>query len=106
MQGRNLTGAGASESRPIFSETFPCPVLHPPECPDGCASQAIFSWPYKYIVTSNGKRELFDVGLDPDEATNLAIRLEPQARQLNADQPMDEDQTGAVKQRTSWIRMR
>jgi hypothetical protein len=36
-------------------------------------------------LTSNGKRELFDVGLDPDEATNLAIRLEPQARQLNAD---------------------
>ena len=85
MQGRNLTGAGASEPRPIFSETFPCPVIHPPECPDGCTSQAIFSWPYKYIVTSNGKRELFDVGTDPDEATNLAIRLEPQARQLNAD---------------------
>ena len=29
MQGRNLTGAGASEPRPIFSETFPCPVMHP-----------------------------------------------------------------------------
>jgi arylsulfatase A-like enzyme len=85
MQGRNLTGAGANELRHIFSETFPCPVMHPPECPNGCTSQAIFPWPYKYIVTSNGSRELFDVGRDPDEVTNLAIRLEPQARQLNAD---------------------
>ena len=35
MQGRNLTGAGANEPRRIFSETFPCQVMHPPECPNG-----------------------------------------------------------------------
>ena len=62
MQGRSLT---APADREIYSETFPCPVAHSPDCPNGCTARAIFSWPYKFISTSNGHRELFDLSADP-----------------------------------------
>jgi arylsulfatase A-like enzyme len=79
VQGRSLT---ATAERDIFSETFPCPVAHPPECPNGCTARAIFSWPYKYITSSNGRRELFDLGSDPAEDRNLYIRQPEIAERL------------------------
>jgi arylsulfatase A-like enzyme len=80
MQGRSLTAAA---DREIFSETFPCPVAHSPDCPNGCTARAIFSWPYKFITTSNGHRELFDLSGDPTESRNLYIRQAERAAQLN-----------------------
>jgi arylsulfatase A-like enzyme len=79
MQGRSLT---ASADRDIFSETFPCPVAHSPDCPNGCTARAIFSWPFKFITTSNGHRELFDLSGDPTESRNLYIRQPERAAQL------------------------
>jgi arylsulfatase A-like enzyme len=79
MQGRSLT---AVQDREIFSETFPCPVAHSPDCPNGCTARAIFSWPYKFISTSNGHRELFDLSGDPTERRNLYIRQPERAAQL------------------------
>jgi len=79
MQGRSLNRV---VDREIFSETFPCPVAHSTDCPNGCTARAIFSWPYKFITTSNGRRELFDLGKDPTEARNLYIRLPELAAQL------------------------
>ena len=33
--------------------------------------RAIFSWPYKFISSTAGKRELYDLSKDPDEEENL-----------------------------------
>ena len=80
MQGRSLT---AVTDREIFSETFPCPVAHPPDCPNGCTARAIYAWPYKFITSSNGRRELFDLGGDPAEHRNLYIQQPERAAQLS-----------------------
>ena len=80
MQGRSLT---ATAEREIYSETFPCPVAHPPDCPHGCTARAIYAWPYKFITSSNGRRELFDLSGDPAEHRNLYIRQAERAAQLS-----------------------
>ena len=68
-QGRNLFEPPAQ--RLIFSETFPCPALHTPDCPRGCKARVVVSWPYKFIAFSNGNRELYDLAADPAETRNL-----------------------------------
>jgi arylsulfatase A-like enzyme len=82
IQGRSLLDA--TESRTIYGETFPCPVMHSPDCPNGCTAKAIFAWPMKFISSSNGKRELFDLSLDPDERRNLYVQQMERATQLDA----------------------
>jgi len=84
MQGKALTDSAAAE-RKIYAETFPCPVMHPLECPKGCAAKAIFDWPLKFIATDNGKRELFDLDRDPDEHHDLSTQGEGRAADLAAD---------------------
>ena len=79
MQGRSLRVAA---DREIFSETFPCPVAHSPDCPNGCTARAIFAWPYKFITTSNGRRELFDLSGDATERRNLYIQQPERAAQM------------------------
>jgi arylsulfatase A-like enzyme len=79
MQGRSLK---AATEREIFSETFPCPVAHSPDCPNGCTARAIFSWPYKFITSSNGHRELFDLSGDPTERRNLYVQQPERAALL------------------------
>ena len=71
MQGADLAAAPA---RPIYAETFVCPVMHSPDCPDGCIAKTIVDWPLKFIATGNGARELFDLSTDPMEQLNLLIR--------------------------------
>ncbi len=82
MQGRNL--AGTAEPRTLYGETFPCPVMQPPDCPRGCSAKAVFDWPMKYIASGSGKRELFDLSADPDEKHNLFIQQQERATQLDA----------------------
>jgi len=84
MQGKSLTDS-AAPNRKIYSETFPCPVMHPLECPNGCAAKAIFDWPLKFIATDNGKRELFDLDRDPDEHHDLYRQERGRAAELAAD---------------------
>ncbi|HJZ98673.1 MAG TPA: sulfatase [Candidatus Solibacter sp.] len=74
LQGRDLTRSEALAGRTLYSETFPCPVMRPRECRDGCTSHVILQWPYKYIERSNGKRELFDLAHDPLEEHTLYSR--------------------------------
>jgi arylsulfatase A-like enzyme len=70
VQGRNLLQAAGA--REIFGESFPCPATHRPECgSDGCMERAVFSWPYKLIVSSSGRRESYDLARDPGETKNL-----------------------------------
>jgi len=84
MQGKALTDSAAAK-RMIYAETFPCPVMHPLECPKGCAAKAIFDWPLKFIASDNGKRELFDLDRDPDEHRDLNNQGQERAAELAAE---------------------
>jgi len=71
MQGRTLAG-GAPADRKIFAETFNSPVMHSPDCPDGCVTKAVVEWPMKFIKNlTNGKPEFFALRKDPHEVHNL-----------------------------------
>jgi arylsulfatase A-like enzyme len=75
MQGRNLADRSAP-AREIYSETFPCPVIQPIQCPHGCTTTSVYRWPYKLIQSTEhgGKFELFDLATDPAETRNLFVR--------------------------------
>lgn len=84
MQGRDLLDPKPLSPRQLFSESYPCPALHRSDCPpEGCLARAIFSWPFKYTVSSNGRREFFDVGTDPKEDHNLLEKDAIAAKELN-----------------------
>jgi len=84
MQGRSLLH-GVPGPREIFAEVFPCPVLHSPDCPNGCTARAVYSWPYKFITSTSGKRELYDLSADPGETHDLSASLAPLVKNLNSD---------------------
>jgi len=88
LQGLDLLDPAVSQPRNLFSESFPCPVVHPPECPGGCLVRTMVSWPNKYIFSSNGKSEVYELQQDPNESHNLFGSLDPTAQtlatQLNA----------------------
>jgi len=59
--------------------------MHSPDCPNGCTAKAVIAWPMKFISSSNGKRELFDLNLDPDERRNLYVQQHERLTQLDAE---------------------
>ena len=71
MQGRDLNHPEALRGREIFSESFPCPVMQAPDCKYGCTARSVYAWPYKYVTSSSGKRELFDLSKDPLEEHSI-----------------------------------
>jgi arylsulfatase A-like enzyme len=71
MQGRDLNHPEALAGRRLFNEAFPCPVMQAPDCRKGCMVRSVYEWPYKYISSSTGKRELFDLSRDPQEEHTL-----------------------------------
>ena len=71
MQGRSLLDGAARRPAELFSETFPCQVIQSVEC-SGCAARAMVAWPFKYIVFNTGKRQLFKLDADPDEAREVS----------------------------------
>ena len=47
--------------------------------------RAVYDWPYKYIQSSDGAHELYDLERDPTEQTNL-VKAKPEiAKRLHAD---------------------
>ncbi len=74
MQGRNLRANATLPQRDLFSESFPCPVPHPPECSGlgGCTSRALLAWPYKLVTSNAGKYEVYNVATDPNETQDLS----------------------------------
>jgi arylsulfatase A-like enzyme len=85
MQGQDLREAWPERQRELFSETFPCAVVQSPECPRGCIARAVFSWPYKFITSTNGRRQLYNLASDPDETHDLMETMAAKALQLNTD---------------------
>ena len=84
MQGRDLNHPESLAGRVLYNEAFPCAVLQPPDCPHGCMARAVYQWPYKYIASSTGKRELFDLSKDPLEEHTLYAVQRPVAESLRA----------------------
>jgi arylsulfatase A-like enzyme len=91
VQGKNLLEAASIQPRDIFGESFPCPVIHAPQCVRGCMIRSVISWPNKYIASSSGSYESYDLANDPDETRNLFGSRNPAAQQLGA-------------RMTSWIK--
>lgn len=85
MQGRDLNHPEALAGRPLFNEAFPCPVMQPPDCREGCMARSVYEWPYKYITSSNDKRELFDLSRDPLEEHTLYAQQPAVAAKLRGD---------------------
>ncbi len=86
MQGRNLLVNATLPKRELFSESFPCPVPHPPECPGGgCTSRALLAWPYKLVTSSSGKYEVYDISADPNETHDLSAANETRASELGTE---------------------
>jgi arylsulfatase A-like enzyme len=84
VQGRDLLAPGPMSPRQLFGESYPCPALHRSDCPrEGCLSRSVFSWPFKYTSSSNGRREFFDVANDPKEDRNLLTKDSRAAKELN-----------------------
>ena len=84
VQGKNLLDAASLQPREIFGESFPCPVIHPSECISGCTIRSVILWPNKFITSSNGKYETYDLSNDPDESRNLFGSRNPTSQQLGA----------------------
>ena len=85
MQGRDLSHPETLSGRVLYNETFPCPVMQAPECPHGCTARSVYEWPYKYIASSSGKRELFDLSRDPLEEHTLYAEQRLISNKLRAD---------------------
>jgi len=85
MQGRDLNHPEALAGRVLYNEAFPCAVLQAPECPNGCMARSVYRWPYKYITSSTGKRELFDLSKDPLEEHTLYASQKQAADKLRFD---------------------
>jgi arylsulfatase A-like enzyme len=84
VQGKNLLDAASLQPREIFGESFPCPVIHTLECVRGCMIRSVIAWPNKFITSSSGKYESYDLSNDPDETRNLFGSRNPAAQQLGA----------------------
>ncbi len=86
MQGRDLLAPGPLSPRQLYGESYPCPALHRSDCPpEGCLTRAVFSWPFKYTASSNGRREFFNLATDPGEDHNAVASQPDAAKELGAE---------------------
>jgi len=71
VQGLSLTKLESWNARTVIAESFPKGSLL--TLPPGFnrVERAIFFWPFKFILSTAGKRELYDLSKDPDEKNNL-----------------------------------
>jgi arylsulfatase A-like enzyme len=71
VQGVSLLKLGAAKTRSIISESFPDKGLIDLQTRFHRIERAIFSGPYKFISSTAGKKELYDISMDPGEQNNL-----------------------------------
>jgi len=58
-------------NRSVISESYPNNFLVSWHTRFHSVERAIFSWPYKFISSTGGKKELYDLSKYPDEKENL-----------------------------------
>jgi arylsulfatase A-like enzyme len=71
IQGMSLQSLKHEKSRNIISESYPNNYLLSWHSRFHRVERAIYSWPYKFISSTAGKKELYDLSRDPDEKVNL-----------------------------------
>ena len=71
MLGWSLVKDEPGNSRDIVSESFPRGMLSSWNPKFSRVARALFSGQYKFISSTVGKRELYNLGSDPDERENL-----------------------------------
>ena len=83
IQGRSLLAAGTS-SGPLYAESYPKTdrIKWDPEFRR--VERAIFDGHVKYITSTAGKRELYDLLTDPAESTNLYRADDARSQRLHA----------------------
>lgn len=72
MQGRDLSRSSSAVGSDVVSETFTHPLMSKWSPRFLRSEQAVFAGPLKFIRSSNGGRELYDLARDPDEQHNLS----------------------------------
>jgi len=83
LQGIDVLDPAATATRALFSESYPCPVPHGPQCPGGCLMRSVVSWPNKFIFSSGGSPETYQLLDDPNENRNLFGSLNKTAQALS-----------------------
>jgi arylsulfatase A-like enzyme len=71
VQGVSLLKVESVRTRNIISESFPDRDLLNLDPRFHRIERAIFSWPYKFISSTAGEKELYDLSKDPSEKENL-----------------------------------
>ena len=71
IQGQSLLEFAPGRSRELISESFPIDFLVDYHPRFDRIERAIFSGPYKFISSTSGKRELYNLSEDADEKENL-----------------------------------
>lgn len=85
IQGKSLLAQNSGESREIIGESFPSGHLLTTHPRFNRIERAVFSWPYKFISSTAGKRELFELMKDPNEKKNLYDANDNISMQLEAE---------------------
>ena len=81
IDGQSLLSA-APAGRPIVSESFPHPAIMDMHPRFHRIERAIIEWPYKLISSTNGRRELYRLDVDPLEQQELDADRNPIAVRL------------------------
>jgi arylsulfatase A-like enzyme len=71
ISGRSLLRQGDAAPRVVLSETYPCPDILRLHSRFNRVERAVRSGQWKFIQSTAGKRELFDMQADPFEMKNL-----------------------------------
>ena len=82
LPGKNLLKQDLGIPREVISESFPKKHLVAMNPRFNGIKRALFSWPYKYIESTVGKKELYDLSNDPNEKDNLYIANDNIASEL------------------------
>ena len=83
IQGRSLLQR--MPDLPLYSESYPRMDIIMRENPERQrVERAIFAGRWKYITSTTGKHELYDLFADPAEKTNLYREGDPTSQQLRA----------------------
>jgi arylsulfatase A-like enzyme len=83
LEGENLARIAEGDSRVVLTETFPNSHFVNLSPRFRRIERAAVSGNRKLIVSTAGKREIYDLASDPSETSNL-YRTDPRARELEA----------------------
>ncbi|HEY3441099.1 MAG TPA: sulfatase [Paludibaculum sp.] len=84
LAGLPLPSIAATSTRPVFSESYPGADRWQAWERFRRVERAVFRGKWKFILSTNGRRELYDLSTDPGETRNLADSEPRTAAELQA----------------------